>query len=84
MGDGVRLDGRFGDLGAILGRHCEQFNFRSFFCFILVAKKVPQGRLLGSKNGAKIAPKTRSKFQTEKVANKLSLGCDVGRLGVVF
>ena len=41
-----------GALGAILERPFEQFNFGSIFLSILVAKRVPKGRHLGTQNGA--------------------------------
>ena len=76
--------GRFwGGLGAILARHVEQPNFRSIFGSILVAERVPTGRLYRSQNGAKIDPKTRSKFKSEKVTSWKRLGSILGRFGGV-
>jgi len=63
-----------GALGAILGRHQKRSNFRSIFSSILVAEKVPKGRHFGSRNAAKIDPKTRSKVKSEKVASQERLG----------
>ncbi len=48
---------------------------------ILVAKRVPKGRHFGSQNGAKIDPKTRSKFKSEKVASQERLGSILARFG---
>ena len=42
---------------------------------------VPKGRHLGRQNGAKIDPKTRSKFKSEKVASWDRLGSILGRFG---
>ena len=64
-----------------MGRHFEQSNFRSIFCPILVAKRVPKGRHFGSQNGTKIDPKTRSKFKSEKVASWDRLGSIWDRFG---
>ena len=42
---------------------------------------MPQGRLFGSQDGAKIDPKTRSKFKREKVTSWDRLGSILGRFG---
>ena len=42
---------------------------------------MPKGRHFGSQNGAKIDPKTGSKFKTEKVASGKRLGTILARFG---
>ena len=42
---------------------------------------MPKGKHFGSKNGAKIDPKTRSKVKSEKVASQERLGSILGRFG---
>ena len=42
---------------------------------------MPKGRHFGSQNGAKIDPKTRSKFKSEKVASWKRLGPILGCFG---
>ena len=87
-GSGGHLGRVLGGLGAILEGLFEQFNVRSIFGLILVAKRVPKGRHLESQNGTKIDPKTRSKFKSEKVASWERLGSILvrfgGRPGAIF
>ena len=70
----------WGDLGATFGA----VRFRIDFLIDFDAKRVPKGRHLGSQNGAKIDPKTRSKSKREKVASWKRLGSILRRLGVVL
>ena len=68
-----------GALGAVLGGLFERSDFRSIFRSILVPKRVAQGRHFGRQNGAKIDPKSRSKFKSEKVASWSRLWAILGR-----
>ena len=70
-----------GGLGAILERSFEQSNFRSIFASILVVKREPKGMHFGSQNGPQIDPKTRSKFNSEKVPSWKRRGSILGRVG---
>ena len=65
----------WGGFGRLLG----YFNFSYFFGAILGAKRVPKGRHFGSQNGAKIDPKSRCKFKSEKVTSWSRLGAILGR-----
>ena len=82
------LGGVWSGLGPILERLFEQSDFRSIFLSfflrfwsVLVAHRVPKGSHFGSQNGAKIDPKTGSKFKTEKVASGKRLGTILARFG---
>jgi len=46
---------------------------------ILGAKKVPKGTHFGRQSGAKINPKSRCKFKSEKVTSWSRLGAILGR-----
>ena len=56
------------------GRLLEHFIFQLFFGVILGAKRVPKGRHFGRQNGAKIDPKSRCKFKSEKITSWNRLG----------
>ena len=64
-----------------MGRHCEQFTFRSIFFINFGRQKGAPREAFGSKNGAKIDPKTRSEFKSEKVASRERLGSILCRFG---
>ena len=65
---------------------CEISHFSQFFGPILGAKKVPKGRHFWWQNGAKIDPKSRCKFKSEKITFWSHLGAILsrfpGRLGI--
>ena len=72
------LGGSWAVLGRSLGDLFEQSDLGSIFGSILITKRVPKGRHLGSQNGAKIDPKTipnRSRFSR---ANKKSFRVRLG------
>ena len=68
-----------GALGAILERPFEQFNFGSIFLSILVAKRVPKGRHLGTQNGAQDDPKSIKKSSQKTIAFGIALKTVLGR-----
>ena len=74
---GSNLSRSWGDLGPTF----EPVRFPIDFLSILVAKRVPPGRPLGSQNGAKIDPKMMSKFKYEINASWKRLGAILGRFG---
>ena len=78
-GSRALLGRSWGGFGAILEAILSPDDARSIFGPILVAKRVPQGRRFGSQNGAKIDPKTGSKFKSEKSASRRRLGAIWGR-----
>ena len=86
------LEAILGGSGAVLARSWSDFlnspisdpSFYRFFLrfwSVLVAHRVPKGSHFGSQNGAKIDPKTGSKFKTEKVASGKRLGTILARFG---
>ena len=69
------LGRNWGGLGATFGA----LRFLMIFKSILEAKRVPKGRHFGSQNGAKNDPKSRCKFNSEKITSWSRLGAIWGR-----